>query len=225
MSTYGPLSTRGRPGFCLFSSHSCGTIFVRVLNHDKYFSTNCWKNHNVVSIFNVRWPKLLPQPQNFKGYALEKKMEQNQEVFLSRTFYPQKVYSGWLFYWAVLPKTMVLWSYDVWNFAAAILLWFYTTWYFDSLKLWNLGVKTILYGLVFCFVFSYCPVLVSSFFFPGYLCVLYLDFTFIFGGCIFAFCFFEQFCPIKHWSGWTYVAANAKQWMIEVDEFVKFCTK
>ena len=80
-------------------------------------------------------------------------------------------------------------------------------------------MKTILYGLVFCFVFSYCPVLFSSFFFSGYLCVLYLDFTFLFGGCIFAFGFFEQFCPIKHWSGWTYVAANAKQWMIEVDEF------
>ena len=35
---------------------------------------------------------------------------------------------------------------------------------------------------------------------------------------------FEQFSRIKHWYDWKDMAANAGQWMVEVDDFVKFCT-
>ena len=35
---------------------------------------------------------------------------------------------------------------------------------------------------------------------------------------------FEQFSRIKHWYDWKDMAANAEQWMVEVDDFVKFCT-
>ena len=35
---------------------------------------------------------------------------------------------------------------------------------------------------------------------------------------------FEQFGRIKHWCDWKDMAANAEQWMVEVDDFVKFCT-
>ena len=35
---------------------------------------------------------------------------------------------------------------------------------------------------------------------------------------------FEQFGRIKHWCDWKDMAANAGQWMVEVDDFVKFCT-
>ena len=36
---------------------------------------------------------------------------------------------------------------------------------------------------------------------------------------------FEQFSRIKHWYDWKDVAANAEQWMVEVDDFRKFCTE
>ena len=36
---------------------------------------------------------------------------------------------------------------------------------------------------------------------------------------------FEQFTRIKHWYNWKDVAANAEQWMVEVDDFIKFCTE
>ena len=36
---------------------------------------------------------------------------------------------------------------------------------------------------------------------------------------------FEQFSRIKHSYDWKNVAANAERWMVEVDDFVKFCAK
>ena len=36
---------------------------------------------------------------------------------------------------------------------------------------------------------------------------------------------FEQFSRIKRWDDWTNVAMDADHWMMEMDEFVKFCTK
>ena len=35
----------------------------------------------------------------------------------------------------------------------------------------------------------------------------------------------KQIRGIKRWSDWKDVAANAEQWMIEVDEFVRFFSK
>ena len=35
---------------------------------------------------------------------------------------------------------------------------------------------------------------------------------------------FEQFSRIKHWHDWKDVAANEEQWMVEVDDSVRFCT-
>ena len=34
----------------------------------------------------------------------------------------------------------------------------------------------------------------------------------------------KNFSRIKHWKDWKDVAANARQWMIEVGDFVKFST-
>ena len=36
---------------------------------------------------------------------------------------------------------------------------------------------------------------------------------------------FEQFSRIKRWDDWRNVAMDADHWMMEMDEFVKFCTK
>ena len=35
---------------------------------------------------------------------------------------------------------------------------------------------------------------------------------------------FEQFSRLKHWRDWKEVAADADRWMMEADEFIKFCT-
>ena len=36
---------------------------------------------------------------------------------------------------------------------------------------------------------------------------------------------FEQFSRIKRWDDWKKVATDAGEWMMEMDEFAKFCTK
>ena len=36
---------------------------------------------------------------------------------------------------------------------------------------------------------------------------------------------FEQFSLIKRWDDWKNVATDAGLWMMEMDEFVNFCTK
>jgi len=36
---------------------------------------------------------------------------------------------------------------------------------------------------------------------------------------------FEQFSRIKRWDDWKNVATDADHWMMEMDEFVKLCTK
>ena len=35
----------------------------------------------------------------------------------------------------------------------------------------------------------------------------------------------KQFSRIKHWYDWKDVAANAERWMVEMDDFVKFCAQ
>ena len=34
----------------------------------------------------------------------------------------------------------------------------------------------------------------------------------------------EQFSRLKHWGDWKDVATDAEHWMMEMDDFVKFCT-
>ena len=36
---------------------------------------------------------------------------------------------------------------------------------------------------------------------------------------------FEQFSRIERWDDWKNVATDADHWMMEMDEFVKFCRK
>ena len=36
---------------------------------------------------------------------------------------------------------------------------------------------------------------------------------------------FEQFSRLKHWRDWKEVATDADRWMMEADNFIKFCTQ